>query len=143
MKKTLFLATLLGATLGFSNTSFAGSVPEPFDPSIYEDFNITLGAGDTLDIDDPIGQLYNRLYDSDWGRWVRLGDRILVNGGRAVPEADMRAFIKNGAVSGLVVIAPGAELVMKSDAPYAECGDLLQSGGSSSFNEDNDFPGGG
>ncbi|MCQ2366222.1 MAG: hypothetical protein MJ056_03530 [Akkermansia sp.] len=63
-----------------------------------------------------------------------------MNGGRAVPEADMRAFIKNGAVSGLVVIAPGAELVMKSDAPYAECGDLLQSGGSSSFDEDNDFP---
>ena len=124
MKQTLFLATVLAATLGFSNVSWA-------EIHYLDDDN------DEFDVEDYIE---NHEVD-DWA-WVIDADPsyYLYYGGQFIVETDCEGTITNGAVANRILIKEGATLTMDPGYDDEDRGRLWQVAVNSTKLDEADMP---
>ena len=124
MKKTLFLAALLGASLGFSNVSWA-------EIHYLDDDN------EEFDVEDYIDD-----HDVDEWAWVIDADPsyYLYYGGQFIVEKDCEGTITNGAVANKILIKEGATLTMDPGYDDEDRGRLWQVAVNSTKLDEADMP---
>ncbi|MDO4953956.1 MAG: hypothetical protein Q4E43_02295 [Akkermansia sp.] len=124
MKQTLFLATVLAATLGFSNVSWA-------EIHYLDDDN------DEFDVED-----YIENHDVDEYAWVIDADPsyYLYYGGQFIVEKDCEGTITNGAVANQILIKEGATLTMDPGYDDEDKGRLWQVAVNSTKLDEADMP---